>query len=75
MSTKSGQAHCPSPPPPRCWSEFFEAPTVAELALNLLQLRSDQVDEGELESMVTQLDQLGEEEIRKQLADPPPGDQ
>ena len=54
--------------------DLFEAPTGGRLALNILQVLSDQVDESELESMVTQLDQLGDEEIRKLLeSEPPPG--
>ena len=47
--------------------DFFEAPTVAELALNILRITA-QVDLGELESMMAQLDELDDEEVQKLLA-------
>ncbi|MGZ3458973.1 MAG: non-ribosomal peptide synthetase, partial [Archangium sp.] len=47
--------------------DFFEAPTVAGLALNILKLTA-QVDLTELESMMAQLDQLDDEEVQKLLA-------
>ncbi len=52
--------------------EFFETPTVAGLSLNIMRL-SAQVDLSELESMVAQLDELDDAEVRKKLsAEPAP---
>jgi hypothetical protein len=51
--------------------DFFERPTVAELALNLLRLTAP-ADLTELESMMDQLDQLDDLEVQKLLASEPP---
>ncbi|WP_205519984.1 phosphopantetheine-binding protein, partial [Pyxidicoccus caerfyrddinensis] len=47
--------------------DFFEAPTVADFALNILRLTA-QGDLAELESMMNQLDQLEDAEVQKLLA-------
>ncbi|WP_343073630.1 amino acid adenylation domain-containing protein [Pyxidicoccus fallax] len=47
--------------------DFFETPTVAGFALNILRLTA-QVDLAELESMMAQLDGLDDEEVQKLLA-------
>ncbi|WP_164020351.1 non-ribosomal peptide synthetase, partial [Pyxidicoccus trucidator] len=47
--------------------DFFEAPTVAEFALNILRLTA-QVNLEDLESMMAQLDELDDEQVQKLLA-------
>ena len=55
--------------------DFFEAPTVAELALNILRLTA-QVDLTELESMMAQMDQLDDAEVQRLLtSESPPADE
>jgi acyl carrier protein len=50
--------------------DFFEAPTIAEFALNLLRATA-QVNLDELESMMAQLDELDDEQVQKLLASEP----
>ena len=47
---------------------LFENPTVAELALAVLEGQGSQVDGGEMEEMLAELEGLSEEEIRDLLA-------
>ena len=54
--------------------DFFEAPTVAELALNILRLTA-QGDLTELESMMAQLDQLDDAQVQQLLASESPADE
>ncbi len=47
---------------------IFERPTIADLALAILQLQAEKADAAEMESMLAELDQLSDDEVRLLLA-------
>ncbi|HNH81827.1 MAG TPA: phosphopantetheine-binding protein, partial [Acidobacteriota bacterium] len=47
---------------------IFERPTIADLALAILQLQAEKADAAEMETMLAELDQLSDDEVRLLLA-------
>jgi amino acid adenylation domain-containing protein len=52
--------------------EFFEEPTIANIAVRILNEQASQVDTAELERMMAELDQLSEEEAEALLSNSQP---
>jgi len=53
---------------------LYEAPTIAELAVLIVQKRAEQTDDAALEQVLAQIEDLSEDEAQTLLGSPPPAD-